>query len=122
MSAPGIRSQASCDRLRELTSPLCHHRRSVPGNVGRVHPPLREVVLVKKTRTGLDRMCVCRTAHAQSDKRHQVRASPRHPGQHHSNKIKRARARFSASFFIISGIRAHPSSAVGFLYPRRPWR
>ncbi|WP_249927371.1 hypothetical protein, partial [Escherichia coli] len=26
-----------------------------------------------------DRMCICRTAHTQSDKCHLVRASPRHP-------------------------------------------
>lgn len=53
-------------------------------------------------------MCICRTAHAQSDKCHLVRAQPRHPGQHHSNKIKRARARFSASF----------SSSLGFALTR----
>ncbi|MFK8540411.1 plasmid mobilization protein, partial [Escherichia coli] len=36
-------------------------------------------------------MCICRTAHAQSDKCHLVRALPRHPGKEQTMSEKKTR-------------------------------
>ena len=56
-------------------------------------------VLVTQTRRNRDRMCICRTAHAQSDKCLLVRAAPRHPANasRHAKKNSASRSPFPNS-------------------------